>query len=424
MHTQTAGRLPGLLAVASAALGAGQPTGSQCPRHPSSNGAAVSLLPSPQHPDSVVLVNGWTCAVIALSGDGGGQATGPGIVELRGDINGDGNWGPNSLSVGGIRTEAVINGALHSASAAATATVLSPGGTAPSAVATVQVSGIAIAADVQVQETWTISLAVGRRNITLVFSGTAAPNGEASSAVPRGFVRHTFPAAASSLFGQFNRGVLQMMNKGSETMLVTNQTLQRWYALGGHLPHDPAYNATGPNARGSLDILPSTPAHFSHRLYSTAGQPRSHTTGVGEKGSAEERWMAVASGPYDGSGEWTAALFEVVAGGWAGTLDAWINSTEFTSGAAWGEITHRSTWTSSWLLAAGSDGDFPVGTLETGTNLPSDDLRALLTAIYASPAGQLISFYPETPGMSQTSLHTPSTGCAFQISPSLAVLFL
>jgi hypothetical protein len=47
-----------------------------------------------------------------------------------------------------------------------------------------------------------------------------------------------------------------------------------------------------------------------------------------------------------------------------------------------------------------------------GAGLPFDDLRAFYTAIYASPAGQLISFFPATPGMSQTSLHSPSNGYA------------
>ena len=62
--------------------------------------------------------------------------------------------------------------------------------------------------------------------------------------------------------------------------------------------------------------------------------------------------------------------------------------------------------------------DFPAGDVaipadgHAGHGLPFDDLRAFMTAIYASPAGQLISFLPQTPGMSQTSLHTPNNGYA------------
>ena len=61
---------------------------------------------------------------------------------------------------------------------------------------------------------------------------------------------------------------------------------------------------------------------------------------------------------------------------------------------------------------AGGGATAAAAEVAAGAGLPFDDLRAFYTAIYASPAGQLISFFPATPGMSQTSLHSPSNGYA------------
>ena len=100
----------------------------------------------------------------------------------------------------------------------------------------------------------------------------------------------------------------------------------------------------------------------------------------------------------------------------------------------------------SWWFV---DSEFRGGGAQ-GDGLLFDDLRAFYTSIYASPAGQLISFFPETsgaplsrvvhsasvaipiaacwthparvcaPGMSQTSLHSPTNGYAGLVNVSSA----
>ena len=100
----------------------------------------------------------------------------------------------------------------------------------------------------------------------------------------------------------------------------------------------------------------------------------------------------------------------------------------------------------SWWFV---DSEFRGGGAQ-GAGLLFDDLRAFYTSIYASPAGQLISFFPETsgaplsrvvhsasvaipiaacwthparvcaPGMSQTSLHSPTNGYAGLVNVSSA----
>ena len=105
-------------------------------------------------------------------------------------------------------------------------------------------------------------------------------------------------------------------------------------------------------------------------------------------------------------------------------LDAWTDATQARWRFAAAEVhdTKRaSVWSRGFALTP-NNYDFPAGSIPVPTStagasssispLKFEDLRAFYTAIYASPAGQLISFFPATPGMSQTSLHSPHNGYA------------
>ena len=121
--------------------------------------------------------------------------------------------------------------------------------------------------------------------------------------------------------------------------------------------------------------------------------------------------LAIESAADDDAAPFGGALRDIVLGDLSGELDVWTdgNNATFTKGKM------GDSWTRSFALAA-NNYDFPAGgvpvSVGEGAGMPFHDLRAFYTAIYASPAGQLISFWPATPGMSQTSLHSPSNGYA------------
>jgi hypothetical protein len=117
-------------------------------------------------------------------------------------------YGLNALASDiGVTVELVdSNGGRHRPTSKATAAVTSPGGASADAVATVAISGVTIKQPMDsssseepvalVSETWSVSLAVGHRNITVLMAGSTS-----TELGPGAHVRHTFPAVATSLFG-------------------------------------------------------------------------------------------------------------------------------------------------------------------------------------------------------------------------------
>ena len=72
--------------------------------------------------------------------------------------------------------------------------------------------------------------------------------------------------------------------------------------------------------------------------------------------------------------------------------------------------------------------DFPVTTLDDSTVTPAGfdpmndaDLRAMLTGIYASPVGALVSYDAQTPHQIATTIHRPDTGYSGASSVSAAL---
>jgi hypothetical protein len=76
------------------------------------------------------------------------------------------------------------------------------------------------------------------------------------------------------------------------------------------------------------------------------------------------------------------------------------------------------SWLQQWTVGVNSF-DFPVTTLDASAVPPAgfgpmadEDLRALLTGIYASPVGALTTYDAALPGQIATTIHRPDTGYA------------
>jgi hypothetical protein len=80
------------------------------------------------------------------------------------------------------------------------------------------------------QETWTLSVGVAERNVSVNIKGKTTGNVVAGGSHVH--VRHTIAAVAVSTYAHFERGAMQMMNKVSNRMLHTTNPLQRAYWIG------------------------------------------------------------------------------------------------------------------------------------------------------------------------------------------------
>lgn len=333
-----------------------------------------------------VLSNGFVCAVVAESA----------LLELRSDFHGKSNWGENALAAP-LGLELVqADGSTEQAistSAALRETIDS----------SVQRRTLQLSLSVPrvAEETWTLSVGLDERNITISINGRAISR---SAGPPGSHLRHTFAAVAVSTFVQTQRGAMQMMNKTSDRTLYTSDQLIRAYWIGAKDITEAAKAIPNPfplQQLPSLDIMVLSDHNTS--LVAIETQSDSHAA------------------PFGG------ALHDVVLGTLVSSsvpLDAWTNAAQarWQFAAPEARATERALlWSRGFALTA-NNYDFPAGSIPVpastvGANsstspLKFEDLRAFYTAIYASPAGQLISFFPPTPGMSQTSLHSPNNGYA------------
>lgn len=333
-----------------------------------------------------VLNNGFICAVVGKSA----------LLELRSDFHGKSNWGENALaaplSLELVRADGSTEQAIPNSAA------LSQTNDSSAQRRTLKLS---LSIPHVAEETWTLSVGSYERNITIGINGRAIDG----SAGPAGsHLRHTFAAVAVSTFVQTQRGAMQMMNKNDNRTLYTSDRLIRAYWLGAKNTTEAAKAIPDPyplQQLPSLDIK-VLPDHNTS-LIAIETQSDSHAA------------------PFGG------AIHDVVLGTLVSSsvpLDAWTSAAQ----ARWqfvvveAHATERAlVWSRGFSLTP-NNYDFPAGSIpvpasaaEPGSGplaLKFEDLRAFYTAIYASPAGQLISFFPATPGMSQTSLHSPYNGYA------------
>lgn len=315
-----------------------------------------------------------TCCSIAFN------RTAPQIDAAYGDVLGTGRYAgnvfagaaaaqhdPAQLRRGGFLTESAVVTAsgqrvLRASSAAVGGPHAQPSVTVlhnTSALGSVRIDGIVDdAGSPLVIESWTLSLAAGRRDALLSIRGTV----QAGAAVS---VRHALYLAAPSIYALFDRGVAQMMAMPEGHLVATNP-LRRFYALGDGRCLATERSVDGlPYGRNETVLLSSGAWHGSGLLVSVAGTPL----------PVIDRWS---------------------------TGDPWaqLAPTQLAAG----------TYAADWRLAPNSDNYPLLDVPPSATLLGQRDLAALLTGIYASPVGALASFDPQTPGEIGATIHAPTQG--------------
>lgn len=340
---------------------------------PSAPTSSVPCAPGPtctiiRSGDVVALSNGFTCIGINI--------TNPQIFVLAGDFTGKGYYGHNVLSGGGITLEREdIDGRVF----ASWTTGASKGITVRvnrTDQVILELDGVIDDASAAgVQETWTLSLRQGQRYFDFRRTGKVVRALDKTRAV-----RHSFSLVPTSLYAFFERGVVQMRNADCNPFYASADTLPRFYALGG--------NGNDLHTAGNMSIVVertrSRPQMIRTVLHSTA----------------------------NGAPQWTG-LEEVVVGN-APPLDQWTSG---WNNVPAGSIAINASWDTTNRITPNNN-DFPLfSSLVTSANLPDTDLAALLTGVYASPAGNLVTHdngvaMGARVGQIATSLHSPKTGYA------------
>jgi len=341
-------------------------------------------------PDHIVIGNGYTCIVVSLSS--------PRISQLRADFTGKGQYGKNVLANSGISLGRLDeDGTVHSSA---------DGGRAVAKVANksedlveVVVTGIADAAGdkAAATETWTLSLAAGERSVKLRINGALQRDISAKA------LRRNFAFMPSSIYGLFDRGVVQMKgydakllqrNKhwSNSKLLRFNQSLRGETTFAGHHA-----------SKDTLDRLYALGGIGESRCNSCCdidlGKGHTDCPMGGSLGEAGNTSVSVRRGKFQSQG---VVLLNSASGGLfghsgfqeilAGSLpeqDVWtsgwssVGATQILSGLQ---------WNASYEIAP-NNFDFPAqgpfGDLSTEGNIEDKDLQAMLTGIYGSPVGQL-----------------------------------
>jgi hypothetical protein len=363
-----------------------------CPTGAAAAGGAALKLAADKR--SAVLSNGYVCVVLV----------GSSVAELRSDFHGKGAYGANALAQsfgldvpGGLAPGPGQPGEPG-------AKILESRGSSPEArVVTMELS----AHENIIKETWTISVGDRQRGVSVSIDGSKLGGVCSKVGGVCAAPRHVIAAVAVSTFAQFERGAMQMMNRadGSGQTLYTNNTLSRVYWLGAKNTTRAARAIPRPYPTTQLPCLDVTVSGTSYLAIVSA--PDTEVRNQNPHSSNSGRFERSAGG----------SLLDFVPGSRfpplsIPPLDTWTDE----DGLEYDPKIGASRWKREFVLTP-NNYDFPAGTVAVPAEadkagLPFDDLRAFYTAIYASPAGQLISFFPATPGMSQTSLHSPNNGYA------------
>jgi hypothetical protein len=306
--------------------------------------------------NDIILENGYT--KVAFSG---AQSS---LTSIYADFSGLGKYGPNVLSKP-FSLEVVVNNVTNMASNTPKYNVI----TNSEDVVKVEVSALSDT-DGIVQETWLLTLKKDNRFLDIAIDGAVIKSGSVTS------IRHGLYTGASSLYGLFDRGIVQMMgNIGS--CLGSNQSIGRAYMLGNGM---------------SLDALISYPPTFD-----------ASTTEVVFLSTASDR-------------SFQSALQHVVVGSYPRKSlkyeDAW--SKKCWDGADSKEISPGQTWSFSLSLGP-NDMDFPVYLLHDASSsvspvMPELDVQTLLTGVYSSAAGCFQSYYDLRQGTIAPTISHPDVG--------------
>jgi hypothetical protein len=331
-----------------------------------------------------VVSNGYVCGVFSF--------VRPSLAFLAADPAGSANYGTNALAGDGVSIEVQGASGQISSSVNTGACARSMGLTIVSN--TSQLVSITIhnigdsCPNGTVFEDWTLSLAQGSPKLVLAASGVTTQNTYAT------VIRRAVAMKGSSIYAFFERGVVQMRDNQNELASIypSADTVGRVYSLGGCC--DPLHSA----GNVSLSIV-RTPTNCTF------------------SGSSPN--VAIVSNDLSFASYYTAFHDNIVADPKQVLLDMW--------GAGWLIAPRRNipagvTWQSSMSLAPNAY-DFPTlpgsvlpeGQWHKLANIPTADLHAMLTGIFASIVGNLFTHDNEVQpgyrvGQIATTIHRPDVG--------------
>ena len=329
--------------------------------------AVCASAPAPPSPGKVLqLSNGFVQLTL--------DVTRPRIMSILADF-----LGASSFDVAhevlassmGIRLESVVGSAVKSSADAANPDAVVTIVTNTSEYAKVELSGVVddVAAP-SARETWTLELRRDERFVTFSTQGATL---DASATA----VRHAMYFNALSVYGFFERGVVQMKDSdAAASFFGARDLLLRAYALGGGSAID--------IANRSCVVGASNATQCAHTLLSSGNA--GYSSGLHE----------VLAGAIPEENRWTSGGLArrsvgggALGGGAAGAAAG--GDAPASSSAASFHSSTTTTWATSAELTP-NDRNFPAHGLTTGANLPIRDLEALLTGVYASSPGCLATF--------------------------------
>jgi len=205
---------------------------------------------------------------------------------------------------------------------------------------------------------WTLSLDANSHYMDLSVKISAV---KAANILSAQLAFYTVPKSIYALYQ--DRGVIQMMDAPSRSISTCEPVLARTYALGGGV--------------GCFELWPTSETTITKTTVFSSKADTFSRTG-----------------------------FHVVVVGNYPTCDKWQNSQN------WGDASNiaidtNKTWTIHVQLFA-NEYDFPASMIPQADFESSfDDVRARLTAIYATVVGALVSYYPETPGEISPTIASP-----------------
>jgi hypothetical protein len=295
---------------------------------------------------SCTMSNGYVDMELSVSG-------GAWVSSLKGDFQGEGNYGENLLSEGGLRFEREDDlGVVHSSAGLgvkASYTTTDVDGCVSLSVPNIFDDSI----EPFSSESWNFELCQGERYLRFSSKGAILPSAESATAKS---VRHTLYMTPISTVGFFDRGVVQMMSAASErSYFGSSDVLSRIYVVGG---------------TGSVDI---------QRLADVT--------------SNQINVMMSAASDIQNTVNFRSGFQEVLAGGYESSqLDLW---TEGWASQKGGHVLGSVSWERSMTITPNNH-DFPASTLPTGVNnldnKGAGDLGAFMTGIYSNGVGNLCTF--------------------------------
>jgi hypothetical protein len=209
-----------------------------------------------------------------------------------------------------------------------------------------------------VTEKWTISIASNDRAIAINFEGSVLND------LMVKYIKHSILTPSTSIYGLFENGVAQMMNKKASCLWENIIPLNRVFMLGGGV---------------AMDVIRTTAEKRPIVLVSNEMNSSDYASGIEDIIIGE---YPNYSRDYDSS--WST--------------DCWTNVKPVA-------IDRSMAWNYT-ITFVPNDYDFPVfllrhivSAIRSQNDMPFEELHALLTGIYASPVGCLQSFYTNQKGL-------------------------